>query len=102
MCCIIAITFNLACLPCANQLFLTQLPSPIHPDKVLILLMAPDKIQIDLISDVLGWASSPEPAEPSLFKPKPGRALTRACNGLGPGFRFQKPEPRAQARALIH
>ena len=49
-------------------------------------------------SDVLGWASSPEPAEPSPFKPEPGRALTRACNGLGPGFRFQKPEPRA----LIH
>jgi len=28
---------------------------------------------------VLGWASSPEPAEPSLFKPKPSWALTRAC-----------------------
>jgi hypothetical protein len=52
-------------------------------------------------SDVLGWASSPEPTEPSPFKPKPSQALTRACNGLGPGFRFQKPEPRAQARALI-
>ena len=53
-------------------------------------------------SDVLGWASSPEPAELSLFNPEPSRALTRACNGLGPGFRFQKPEPRAQAQALIH
>ena len=57
---------------------------------------------ISAISDVLGWASSPEPAEPSLFKPKPGRALTRACSGLGPGFRYQKPEPEAQAQALIH
>ena len=37
------------------------------------------------ISDVLGWASSPEPAEPSPFKPEPGRALMRACNGLGLG-----------------
>jgi len=37
-------------------------------------------------SDVLGRASSPEPAEPS-------RALMRACNGLGLGFRYQKPEP---------
>jgi hypothetical protein len=27
-----------------------KLPSPIHPDKVLILLMAPDKIQIDLMT----------------------------------------------------
>src|SRR5258705_8614414 len=48
-----AITFYLACLRCANRLFLTQgckLPSPIHPDKVLILLMAPDKIQIDLMT----------------------------------------------------
>ena len=53
-------------------------------------------------SDVLGRASSPEPAEPSPFKPKPSRALTRACSGLGLGFRFQKPEPEAQARALIH
>src|SRR5882762_4700201 len=37
-----AITFYLACLTCANQLFLTQgckLHSPTHPDKVLILLM---------------------------------------------------------------
>jgi hypothetical protein len=55
-----------------------------------------------ILSDVLGWASSPEPAEPSPFKPKPGRALTRACSGLGPGFRYQKPEPEAQARASIH
>jgi hypothetical protein len=39
-------------------------------------------------SDVLGRASSPEPAEPSPFKPKPSRALTRACSGLGLGFRF--------------
>jgi hypothetical protein len=53
-------------------------------------------------SDVLGWASSPEPAKPSPFKPKLSRALTRACSGLGLGFRFQKPEPEAQARALIH
>jgi len=53
-------------------------------------------------SDVLGRASSPEPAEPSLFKPKPSRALTRACSGLGLGFRFWKPEPEAQARALIY
>ena len=30
-------------------------------------------------SDVLGWASSPEPTEPSLFKPEPSRTLTRAC-----------------------
>jgi hypothetical protein len=35
-----------------------------------------------LISDVLGWASSPEPTEPSLYKPKPSWALLRACNGL--------------------
>ena len=54
------------------------------------------------ISDVLGWASSPEPAEPSPFKPEPGRALMRACNGLGLGFRYWKPEPGAQARALIY
>jgi hypothetical protein len=53
-------------------------------------------------SDVLGWASSPEPTELSPFKPKPSRALTRACSGLGLGFRFQKPKPEAQARALIH
>jgi len=53
-------------------------------------------------SDVLGWASSPEPAKPSPFKPKPGRALTRACSGLGLGFRYQKPEPEAQAWALMH
>jgi hypothetical protein len=52
------------------------------------------------ISYVLGRASSPEPAEPSLSKPKPSPALTRACSGLGPGFRFQKPKPGAQARAL--
>jgi len=50
---------------------------------------------------VLGWASSPEPAELSPFKPKPSWALTRACSGLGLGFRFQKPEPKAQAQALI-
>ena len=53
-------------------------------------------------SDVLGWASSPEPAKPSPFKPKPGQALTRACSGLGLGFRYQKPKPEAQARALMH
>ena len=46
-------------------------------------------------SDVLGRASSPEPAEPSPFKPEPGRALMRACNGLGLGFRYWKPEPGA-------
>jgi hypothetical protein len=51
-----------------------------------------------LYSDVLGRASSPEPAEPSPFKPKPGPALTRACSRLGPGFRFRKPKPGAQAR----
>src|SRR6266481_5301441 len=37
-----AITFYLACLRCANRLFLTQgckLHSPIQPDKVLILRM---------------------------------------------------------------
>ena len=54
------------------------------------------------VSDVLGRASSPEPAELSPFKPKPSQALTRACSGLRLGFRFQKPEPEAQARALIH
>ena len=48
-------------------------------------------------SDVLGWASSPEPAEPSPSKPKPSPALTRARSELGPGFRFWKPKPRAQA-----
>ena len=47
-------------------------------------------------SDVLGRASSPEPAEPSPFKPKPSRALTRAwawlqisearARGSSPGF----------------
>ena len=42
-------------------------------------------------SDVLGQASSPEPAEPSPFKPKPSWALTRACSRLRLGFRFQKP-----------
>ena len=52
-------------------------------------------------SYVLGWASSPELAELSPFKPKLSWALTRACNRLGPGFRFQKPKPRAQAQALI-
>ena len=52
-------------------------------------------------SDVLDWASSPEPAEPSPFKPEPGRALMRACNGLGLGFRYWKPEPGAQARAYV-
>jgi len=51
---------------------------------------------------VLGWASSPEPTEPSLFKPKSSPAPMRACNGLGLGFRYGKSEPRAQARALIH
>ena len=30
------------------------------------------------LSDVLGWASSPEPAEPSPFKPKPGLTQMRA------------------------
>ena len=54
------------------------------------------------ISDVLGWASSPEPAELSPFKPKPSLAPMRACNGLGLGFRYQKPEPRAQAWDLIY
>ena len=54
------------------------------------------------ISDVLGWASSPEPAELSPFKPELGRALMRACNGLGLGFRYWKPKPGAQARALIY
>ena len=39
-------------------------------------------------SDVPGRTSSPEPTEPSPFKPKPSQALTRACSGLGPGFRF--------------
>jgi len=29
-------------------------------------------------SDVPGWASSPEPTEPSLFKPKPGPTRMRA------------------------
>jgi hypothetical protein len=29
-------------------------------------------------SDVPGWASSPEPAEPSPFKPKPGPTRMRA------------------------
>jgi hypothetical protein len=52
-------------------------------------------------SDVLGRASSPEPTEPSPFKPKPGLALTRARSGLGPGFRFRKPKPGAQARASM-
>ena len=51
---------------------------------------------------MLGWASSLEPAELSPFKPKPSLALMRACNGLGLGFRYQKPEPRAQAWALIY
>jgi hypothetical protein len=54
------------------------------------------------ISDGLGQASSPEPTELSLFKPKPSQALTRACSGLRLGFRFKKPEPEAQAQALIH
>jgi hypothetical protein len=54
-------------------------------------------------SDVLGWASSPEPTEPSLFKPSQSPTLTRAWNGLGPGLRFWKPKPKlqAQARALV-
>jgi hypothetical protein len=43
--------------------------------------------------DVLGWASSPEPAKPSLFKPKPDLTLVKACSGLRPGFRYLKPEP---------
>jgi hypothetical protein len=52
-------------------------------------------------SDVPGWASSPEPAEPSPFKPKPDPTLVKACSGLGPGFRYLKPKPGAQARALV-
>jgi len=62
--------------------------------------MCEDPSRLDV---VMCWAGpqalSPEP---SPFKPKPSRALTRACSGLGLGFRFQKPEPEAQARALIH
>ena len=42
---------------------------------------------------MLGWAWSPEPAEPSPFKPGQSPALTRAPSGLGPGLRSQKPEP---------
>ena len=49
---------------------------------------------------MLGWASSPEPAEPSPFEPKPGLTWTRAWCGLGPGLRSQKLEPWAQAWAL--
>jgi len=55
--------------------------------------------KVTTASDVLGRASSSEPAEPSPSKPKPSPALTRACSGLGPGFRFRKPKPGAQARA---
>jgi hypothetical protein len=56
----------------------------------------------DLSSDVLGWASSPEPAKPGPFKPGRSPALTKAWSGLGPGFKSQKPEPWAQARALAY
>jgi len=59
-----------------------------------------DGVQVG--SDVLGWASSPEPTKLSPFKPKPGWALTRACSGLRLGFRYQKPKPEAQAQAFIH
>jgi hypothetical protein len=52
-------------------------------------------------SDVPGWASSPEPTEPSPFKPKPGLTRIRAWSGLGPSLKSQKPKPGAQARALI-
>ena len=50
-----------------------------------------------MCSDVPGWASSPEPVEPSLFKPKPGLTHVRAWSGLGPGLKSQKPKPGAQA-----
>jgi hypothetical protein len=42
-------------------------------------------------SDVLGQASSPEPAEPSPSKPKPSPALTRAHSGLGLASDFGSP-----------
>jgi hypothetical protein len=71
-------------------------------NSVLVLRCFSEGVEVLLISDVLGWASSPEPTEPSPFKPKPSRALTRACSGLRVGFRFQKPKPEAQAQALIH
>ena len=60
-----------------------------------------DNMQDSSHSDVLGWASSPEPAELSPFKPKPDLTLVKAYSGLGPGFRYLKPKPGAQARALI-
>jgi len=50
---------------------------------------------------VLGWASSPEPAEPSLFKPKPSWALLRACNGLGLASDIRSPN-LGSSPALIH
>jgi len=54
--------------------------------------VSPEKLK-HTSSDVLGWASSPEPTEPSLFKPKPSRALTRACSGLGLDSIYYKNDP---------
>ena len=48
-------------------------------------------------SDVLGWASSPEPA-----KPGQSPAQMKAWSGLGPSFKSQKPKPWAQAQALAY
>ena len=54
-----------------------------------------------MVDDVLGWASSPEPTKPSLFKPKPDLTLVKACSGLRPGFKYLKPKPGAQVWALV-
>jgi hypothetical protein len=53
-------------------------------------------------NDVLGWASSPEPAELSPFKPKLSWALKRAYNRLELGFKYQKPKPGLQYIAVWH
>ena len=49
----------------------------------------------DTGSDVLDWASSPEPADARLFNPKPDLALVKACSGLRLGFKYLKPKPGA-------
>jgi len=40
-----------------------------------------------------GLGSSPEPTEPSPFKPKPGLTRSGLEVGLGPSLKSQKPSP---------
>ena len=97
----LALTFSVFTVLVHSQGGLTTIFSHVFyvSSSMNIISGVPDGLVTFRISDVLGWASSPEPAEPSPFKPEPGRALTRAYSGLRLGFRFRKPEPEAQARA---